>query len=257
MWSARRQRSRTRRAVSDAHCALQAAEGLCLCRRAAEEQLRQDFEDRIARPGRRAANSGEDSSMADIVLAIGTSHSPLLEQPGRGLSQARRHRRLRPQAARQERQALHLRRTAGEGRSLDQAADRARRCSNERAARCTANIERLSRELADARLDALIIIGDDQHEQFFDDNMPAILIYWGETIENNPLHMDEDAPQFWRKARSQYHEAAQSRDYPVDAKLGLHLIEQPDRTRASTSASPSGSPRSTARATPSASCTGA
>ena len=56
--------------------------------------------------------------------------------------------------------------------------------------------------------------------------MPAILIYWGDKIENNPLHMDEDAPQFWRKARSQYHEAAQSRDYPVDAKLGLHLIEQ-------------------------------
>ena len=66
-------------------------------------------------------------------------------------------------------------------------------------------------DLADAKLDALIIIGDDQHEQFFDDNMPAILIYWGDTIENNPLHMDEDAPHFWRKARSQFHETEKTR----------------------------------------------
>jgi hypothetical protein len=29
-------------------------------------------------------------------------------------------------------------------------------------------------------LDALIIIGDDQNEQFFDDNMPSILVYWGD-----------------------------------------------------------------------------
>ena len=56
--------------------------------------------------------------------------------------------------------------------------------------------------------------------------MPAILVYWGETIENNPLHMEEDAPEFWRKARSKFHEAAEPRQYPVDAKLGLHLIEQ-------------------------------
>ena len=42
---------RTRRAVPFPHCALQAAEGLCFCRRAAEEQLRQDPEDGAARHG--------------------------------------------------------------------------------------------------------------------------------------------------------------------------------------------------------------
>ena len=56
--------------------------------------------------------------------------------------------------------------------------------------------------------------------------MPAMLIYSGETIENNPLHMDEDAPEFWRRARSQYHEKGGSRDYPVDSKLALHLIDK-------------------------------
>jgi hypothetical protein len=119
--------------------------------------------------------------MADIVLAIGTSHSPLLNSPAEDY----------PKHA-----------------AIDAAG---RKLLDKNGKPC-------------ARLDALIVIGDDQHEQFFDDNMPAILIYWGDKIENNPLHMDDDAPQFWRKARSQYH--GQSRDYPVDAKLALHLIEQ-------------------------------
>jgi 3-O-methylgallate 3,4-dioxygenase len=94
----------------------------------------------------------------------------------------------------------------------------------ERAARCTANVERLARVIEDAKLDALIIIGDDQNEQFFDDNMPSILIYTGETIENNPLQMEEDAPEFWRKARSQYHQDSTPRAYPVASRLSLHLI---------------------------------
>ena len=95
----------------------------------------------------------------------------------------------------------------------------------ERAARCTANVQRLAGVIENANLDALIIIGDDQNEQFFDDNMPAILVYWGDEIENNPLHMDDDAPEFWRTARSQYHEAEGSRSYPVASKLALHVIQ--------------------------------
>jgi len=162
--------------------------------------------------------------MADIVLAIGTSHSPLLNSPAEDY----------PKHAAIDASGRKLIDKNGRpctyGELLEQADPSIKQqiepqVLEQRSARCTENIARLSREIADAKLDALIIIGDDQHEQFFDDNMPAMLIYWGETIENNPLHMDEDAPQFWRKARSQYHETAQSRQYPVDAKLGLHLIE--------------------------------
>jgi 3-O-methylgallate 3,4-dioxygenase len=94
----------------------------------------------------------------------------------------------------------------------------------ERAARCTRNIERLAAAIEEAALDALIIVGDDQNEQLFDDNMPSILVYWGEEIENNPLQMDEDAPQFWRTARSQYHEAGAARRYPVASDAALRII---------------------------------
>jgi hypothetical protein len=162
--------------------------------------------------------------MAEIVLAIGTSHSPLLNSPAEDY----------PKHAAIDASGRKLIDKNGKpctyGELLAQADPSIKQqieppVLEERSARCTANIARLSKELSQAKLDALIIIGDDQHEQFFDDNMPAILIYWGESIENNPLHMDEDAPAFWRKARSQFHEAAQTRAYPVDARLGLHLIE--------------------------------
>jgi 3-O-methylgallate 3,4-dioxygenase len=55
--------------------------------------------------------------------------------------------------------------------------------------------------------------------------MPAILIYTGETIANNPLHLDEDAPEFWRRARAQYHEEGGVREYPVASKLALHMVD--------------------------------
>jgi hypothetical protein len=162
--------------------------------------------------------------MAEIVLAIGTSHSPLLNSPAEDY----------PKHAAIDASGRKLidknGRACTYGELLAQADPSIKQqiepqVLEQRSARCTANIAHLSRELAEAKLDALIVVGDDQHEQFFDDNMPAILIYWGETIENNPLHMDEDAPQFWRKARSQFHETEKTRAYPVDAKLGLHLIE--------------------------------
>ncbi len=162
--------------------------------------------------------------MADIVLAIGTSHSPLLNSPAEDY----------PKHAAIDASGRKLLdkngRPCAYGELLEKADPSIKqqiepKVLEERSARCTANIARLSRELVDAKLDALIVIGDDQNEQFFDDNMPAILIYWGDKIANNPLHMDEAAPQFWRTARSQYH-ASQSRDYPVDAALGLHLIRE-------------------------------
>ena len=162
--------------------------------------------------------------MADIVLGIGTSHSPLLNSPAEDY----------PKHAAIDASGRKLKDKDGNACTYGELLEKADpsikdqiepKVLEERSARCTDNIARLARELAAARLDALIIIGDDQHEQFFEDNMPAMLIYWGETIENNPLRMDEDAPAFWRKARSQYHVAAEARDYPVDSKLGLHLIE--------------------------------
>lgn len=162
--------------------------------------------------------------MADIVLGIGTSHSPLLNSPAEDYP---KHAAIdasgRKLTDKNGKLCTYGELLAQADPSIAQQIEPA--VLEERSQRCTDNIARLSREMAAARLDALIVIGDDQHEQFFEDNMPAVLIYWGETIENNVLRMAEDAPLFWRKARSQYHEEAGSRHYPVASALALHLIE--------------------------------
>lgn len=161
--------------------------------------------------------------MADIVLGIGTSHSPLLNSPAEDY----------PKHAEIDASGRKLLDKDGKPCTYGELLERAdpgikdqirEQVLQERSARCTANIERLAGSIARAGLDSLIVIGDDQHEQFFDDNMPAILIYWGDTITNNPLSMPDDAPEFWRHARSQYHVKGDSLEYPVESKLARHLI---------------------------------
>lgn len=162
--------------------------------------------------------------MADIVLGLGTSHSPMLNSPAEDY----------PKHAAIDAQGRRLLDKFGRpttyGELLAKAdpsiKDQLRlEVMQERVEKCTASIERISKELDNAKLDALIVIGDDQNEQYGDDNMPAILIYTGEKIENNPLHLDEDAPEFWRRARSQYHEDNGVRAYPVASNLALHIVD--------------------------------
>src|SRR2546430_15153699 len=71
-----------------------------------------------------------------------------------------------------------------------------------------AAMARLRDDVAVARLDALIIVGDDQEELFHHDNMPAIGIYYGDTI----------------RGRLPYQTEIQEADYPCHAVLARHLI---------------------------------
>ena len=162
--------------------------------------------------------------MANIVLGIGTSHSPMLNSPAEDYP---RHAEIdaggRKLLDRNGRAATY-------GELLAMADPKIKEqlkleVMERKVATCNAAVERLSGVLAEARLDALIVIGDDQNEQYADDNMPAILIYTGETIQNNPLLLGEDAPQFWRRARSQYHEENGPRSYPVAARLARHMVD--------------------------------
>jgi 3-O-methylgallate 3,4-dioxygenase len=71
-----------------------------------------------------------------------------------------------------------------------------------------AAMARLRDDVAAARLDALIVVGDDQEELFHHDNMPAIGIYYGETIFGRLPYQKEIVEQH----------------YPCDAALARHLI---------------------------------
>ena len=162
--------------------------------------------------------------MARIVLCIGSSHGPMLGSPVEDLLK---------HADRDIQNKAHL---DLEGREvtyqvlLDQADPS---ISDELSAdaiakkhtACQDGISRLSLALSDARPDVVIIVGDDQREQFREDNQPAVLIYSGEKIANDVSHLPATAPDYWKRARSQYHQPDESREYPVAAAFARYLTE--------------------------------
>src|SRR5207248_11507396 len=84
---------------------------------------------------------------------------------------------------------------------------------------------RLGGFLQEAKLDALIVVGDDQEELYHHDNMPGILVYYGDTIRNVPLAPVAEPNWGWR-ASARWHEEKVPRDYPCDSGLARHLIDQ-------------------------------
>ena len=87
-----------------------------------------------------------------------------------------------------------------------------------------AAIARLAADIAAAKLDALIVVGDDQEELFDQTNMPAIGIFYGDTIRN--AGQASIAGDDWMaRARRRYLEPAAQVEHACDPVLARHLIE--------------------------------
>lgn len=86
-------------------------------------------------------------------------------------------------------------------------------------------MDRMGEELRGAKLDALIICGDDQYELFHDDNMPSIAIYYGDSMINaaRPVQPVED---WYKRAQLRRAEDGAPVEYPCHGKLALHLIQE-------------------------------
>jgi hypothetical protein len=133
--------------------------------------------------------------MAEIVLAIGTSHSPLLlltaqEWVDRA-NDDRRNGRLNLSDGR------FLAYDALEAEVGARYADRA---TPERFAtqwgQCQRALDRLAEEIASARPDLVIIVGDDQEELFDLRCMPAFAVFCGEEILTRPLESMDYIPRW-------------------------------------------------------------
>lgn len=87
---------------------------------------------------------------------------------------------------------------------------------------------RLRSEIAQAELDVLVIVGDDQHELFKDQHMPSIGIYYGESIRNAARANAKrfSWPEEWyNRAQMRRYEDEVDADYPCHSALALKLIE--------------------------------
>jgi 3-O-methylgallate 3,4-dioxygenase len=149
----------------------------------------------------------KERAMANLVAAFGSSHSPMLAST---VEEWRTNFLPRDKA----RQFVDF-----DGNACDYdtllaraPADALERIAPEHLSRrhgeAMAAMARLRDDVAAARLDTLIVVGDDQEELFHHDNMPAIGIYYGETISGRLPYQKEIVEQ----------------DYPCNAALARHLI---------------------------------
>ena len=162
--------------------------------------------------------------MAELVAAFGSSHSPALNSPVEDMADhARRDEMYQGHLDRQGRKVSYTELASAAGDRFEAEITPAKLA--ERIASCERHLDRLAAAIAAAKLDALVIVGDDQREQYLEDNQPAFLVYCGATIENAPMELPQSSPEYWKRARSQYYEPAERRAYPVAADLALHLVE--------------------------------
>jgi 3-O-methylgallate 3,4-dioxygenase len=159
--------------------------------------------------------------MARIVLGLATSHSPQLSTPPD----------LWPLHGERDKQNPGLLDTGGTPVSYDELLAKADpslagEISPEkwqmRYEACQQGIATLAKTLEQVSPDILVIFGDDQEELFSEENMPAMLVYWGEELLNRPQYANAASPGL-RAAAWAYGE--KDKTYPVATNLGRHLIE--------------------------------
>jgi hypothetical protein len=167
--------------------------------------------------------------MASIVFGAGTSHTPMLNAAAEEWPLFEQLDRQRPHLHKDGRRA-----TYDELLAVAPASMRAELAPKKHAWRhgeAMAAVSRLRDGLAAAKLDAVIVVGDDQKEIYHEDNMPSVLVYRGETIPNVPNRTTRTPGPDWAKrpawaqrASARYYEESETRHYPVDARLANHLI---------------------------------
>lgn len=89
-----------------------------------------------------------------------------------------------------------------------------------------ASMDKLGDAIAAARLDVLLVVGDDQTELFRTTNNPAIAIFHGETIRNTKREPASPNDAWVKSARMWRHEPEADREYPVKSDLARWLIRQ-------------------------------
>ena len=160
--------------------------------------------------------------MAEIVLGVAASRSPMLKAPPELWSQLgerdQRSSRLKDRhgnpvtySALLEAAdpALESELTAEIWRRKYEASQRA--------------LETLEQTIAAVQPDVILAMGDDEEENVHDDNRPALMLYWGDTYLNIPRSVPPDADALTKATVTAWGEREAT--YPIAADLGKHLID--------------------------------
>ena len=163
--------------------------------------------------------------MAKVVLGVGSSHAPMIN------STLEEWVAMKP---RESGRMMHDREgnLVSYEELVEQAAGRydkelAPEILTARYQAIQAALDQLVVTIRDARLDTLIVIGDDQRELFLDDNLPSMLVYCGERIKNEKRAPKKQWVDWYASVQSRfYNPADMPSDFSVNRELALHLTSE-------------------------------
>lgn len=162
--------------------------------------------------------------MAELVLGVGTSHSPLLTLSGEDWVVWGEHDRTsRDLIDESGTRVTFDERVAAVGDRFADGTD-VGRCIASRA-RTDAALDELARRIDATGVDAVVVVGDDQDEHLLENNLPSLMVYWGDEILNTTAHDLVDRPEIVQRFMTGYLEDGPARTYPVESKLASHLID--------------------------------
>jgi Uncharacterized conserved protein len=162
--------------------------------------------------------------MAKIVYGAGISHSPLLI--------------LNPSdwELRSQDDYINPSLNTSDGRWLSyQELEAEAGTAHEKQARCEVYVEkhsaaqkaldRIAADLAASAPDVVLIVGDDQRENFGEDNQPALAVFYGDKVTMSAEHFGhEDAPVWARNVAVGY-AMDQAHCFPGSPALGVDVIQ--------------------------------
>ena len=136
--------------------------------------------------------------MAEIVLGLGASHSPLLALEGKRWTERARDDMRNQRLNMSDGRYISYDKLAAEtGSPWSDVATEAK--FDELEARSQGALNRLAAALAHAAPDVVVIVGDDQAELFGPANMPALSVFHGDEIVMHKFKVTEATPA-WRHA---------------------------------------------------------
>lgn len=174
--------------------------------------------------------------MAEISLAIGTSHAPQLGTPPDQWGQRARADRANPALIYQGKGYPYS--ALRELRQAAFAADCEPEVWQRRHAASRAAIAALGKAVHEARLDVLVIVSSDHKEVFRDELLPQFAVYWGDSVAHVPLTqaaLDAFPPGLAIAEVENYPEVATTR--PCRPDLAVHLIKETSKAGFDPSAS--------------------
>jgi hypothetical protein len=165
--------------------------------------------------------------MAKIIYGFGSSHGPLLSTPPERWDLRAADDRKNPEHPFRGRvysfaELVEVRRNEKDfGKESELGVRQARHERNQRA------MDRLAQKLEDVAPDIIVVVGDDQHEWFYDDIQPSFTIYCADQVINaaiDPEKLKTKSPGI-ALAMSASH-PPEDQIYPVPADLARTIIEQ-------------------------------